>query len=125
MPATQEIDSMTDVLSGKVLRRAENQFDRDASSSSYFERSKAIFLHEDGSFRYEERTFSQVSTAGMSLPSERRHAGEGTWNVELMAGRPALVLRQDGRVAAWWHTREGGMGIQYLDGEPWNRYRIR
>ena len=109
-----------------MLSRAENQFDRDCSgASSYLERSKAIFLHEDGTFRYEERTFSQVCAGGMSLPSERRQSGEGTWTVELVTDRPALVLRQDGRVAGWWHTRNGGAGVQYLDGEPWSRERIR
>jgi hypothetical protein len=125
-PATQALDGLLDLLGGKVLRRSENQFDRDSGGgSSYSERSKAIFLYADGSFRYEERTFAHLSAAGMSIPSERRHAGEGTWSVEIVTGRPALVLRQDGRVAAWWHTRDGGVGVQYLDGEPWTRYRIR
>src|SRR5262249_31882407 len=106
--------------------RAENQFDRDRSgASSYFERSKAIFLHEDRTFRYEERTFSQVCAAGMSRPSERRQSGEGTWTGEVGTDRPALVLRQGGRVVACWHRREGGAGVQYLDGEPWSRHRIR
>lgn len=125
-PANQEVDGLVDLLGGKVLRRCENQFDRDYSGgSSYYERSKAIFLYADGTFRYEERTFAQLSAAGMSLPSERRQVGEGNWSVEIVTGRPALVLRQDGRVAAWWHTRDGGVGVQYLDGEPWTRYRIR
>lgn len=59
------VETMASILRGKVLRRDENQSDRDYSGGSfYFEKSKALFLFEDGTFRYEEKTFSSVSGGG-------------------------------------------------------------
>ncbi len=36
----------------------------------------------------------------------------------------ALILRSGDSIVAWWHTKDGGTGIQHLDGEQWERYRI-
>ena len=88
------------------------------------EKKYAFFLHGDGTFHYEERTFNSVSSGGFSMPSEETRSGEGSWAVELLEGKPALVLRQDGTTTKWWHTEEGEPGIQYLGRQEWKRYNM-
>ncbi len=117
------LKNLTSLLQGKVLRRQEAQVGGGVSGViSMVEKKHALFLHPDGSFLYEERTFTSVTSGGFTVPSEETRTGEGRWSVELVEGNPALVLRQNGEVARWWHVRDGGPGIQYLDGEAWNRY---
>ncbi len=121
-PESQAVlEHLTSVLQGKVLRRREGRVGGGVSGViSSVEKKYGLFLYGDGTFRYEERTFTSVSSGGFSVPSEETRSGEGTWAVELVAGKPALVLRQDGEVTKWWHTEDGGPGKQYLDGEEWN-----
>lgn len=114
-------------LLGKVLRREENSFDRDyGGGSSFYEKSVAIFLYPDDTFRFETKTFSSLSGGGLSLPSESRREASGRWRVAASGDQPALQLElPDGQVFATWTLRNGApQGIEYLDGEPWNRYRI-
>ena len=124
MPA--DLDSLTSLLQGKVLRRTESRVDGGASGVfSSSETKHGLFLYADGTFRLEKTVFTSVSSGGFSVPSEEKSAGEGTWAVEVVEDKPALVLRQDGSVVLWWHTEDGGSGIQYLDGKPWDRYYIK
>jgi len=60
----------------------------------YWEKTTSVHLNAEESFRYVERSFSGVSGGGLS------------------------------DVVAWWHTRDGGNGVQYMDGVPWERYLI-
>lgn len=119
------VDGLTSVLRGKVLRRADNHYEGGYSGgSSYYETSHALFLYEDGTFRYHQKTVTSISAGGMSLPSERADSHSGTWGVQFVKDEPALVLRNaDRSVLTWWHTRTGS-GIQYLDGKPWTRKLI-
>ena len=52
-------------LKGKILKKDENSGDRDHSGDGYYyQRSIAIYLREDHSFLYKERTFSSVRAGG-------------------------------------------------------------
>lgn len=93
---------------------------RDEKGKSMPADKYGLFLYADSTFRLEKTVFRSVSSGGFSVPSEEKSAGEGTWAVEVVEDRPALVLRQDGSVVQWWHTEEGGTGIQYLNGKAWN-----
>jgi len=117
------LEDLTSLLQGKVLKRRKAEVMGSGVFSS-IEKKFSLFLNRNGTFRYEERTFTSVFSGGFSVPSEETRSGEGIWTVELVAGKPALVLRQDGEVTKWWHTEDGGAGKQYLDGEEWQRYQI-
>jgi len=120
------LEDLKSLLQGKVLRRREEDVSGGVSGViSSVEKKYALFLYADGTFLYEERTFTSVTSGGFTVPSEETRSGEGTWSVEAVAGNPALVLKQDGEVTKWWHIREGGPGMQYLDGHEWHRYYIR
>lgn len=113
-------------LAGKVLRRTESNVGGGVSGVISTSRKKhGLFLFEDGTFRMEVTEFTSVSSGGYGMPSEEKRSGEGTWSVEMMADKPALVLRQGGAIAQWWHTEEGGPGVELLNGERWDRYKIR
>lgn len=125
-PREPELTALAVVLRDKVLRKQSNNFDRDYSGgSSYSERTEAIYLCGDGSFRYEISSFSTVSAGGMTFSTPRSRERFGEWKIDRVAGQPALVLIEDGEVTSWWHTRDGGTGVQYLDGVAWERYRIQ
>jgi hypothetical protein len=114
-------------LRGKVLKKDENPSDRDYSGGGYYyQRSIAIYLREDHSFLYEERTFSSVRAGELSSslesPTIRQ---EGTWKIEFRNESPHLVLRQpDDSVFREWAVKDGGINIEYLDGVGWNKYQI-
>ena len=119
------IETLTSILRGKKLQREENQSDRDYSGGGFYsEKSEAIYLFADQTCRHEKRTFSSVSGGGLSLPSESKRTTEGRWAVEIVAGMPHLVLRKDGSVVESWRTRDGGVGVQYLNGVRWGRYKM-
>jgi hypothetical protein len=47
------------------------------------EKKYFLFLHGDGTFHYEERTFNSVSSGGFTLPSKETRSGEevpGRWS---------------------------------------------
>lgn len=113
-------------LKGKVLKKDENSYDGDYSGGSvYYQKAIAIYLYEDHSFRYEEKTFSSVRAGGLSLPSESTNRQEGRWKMEFHHETPHLVLRQtDDSVFRMWAVKDGGVGVEYLDDVAWNRYRI-
>jgi len=121
----KKVDNLTAVLGGKVLKREQNQSDRDYSGGGFYsEQSESIALYADATFRYEKRSFSSVSGGGLSLPSERKHVETGTWVVEAVDGEDArLVLRKGRAIFKSWETSDGGTGVQYLDGVRWARYR--
>ena len=122
----REIQSLTAVLRGKKLQREKNQSDRDYSGGGfYYEESETLYLFADHRFRYEKRRSSSVSGTGLARPpSENKRAEEGAWAVEILKGAPHLVLRMDGSVYKIWRTRNGGVGVQYLDSERWERYKM-
>jgi hypothetical protein len=120
-----KLEGLTSILRGKKLQHEENQSDRDYSAGGFYsEKSEAIYLFADQTFRYEKRTFSSVSGGGLSLPSESKRTAEGNWAVEMVAGEPHLVLRKDESVIESWRTSDGGVGVQYLNGVRWNRYKM-
>jgi hypothetical protein len=122
----QRLTDLRNVLRGKVLKRAKNHSDRGYSGSgSYSERTERLALHDYGTYTYEERSFSSVSIPGMTLPRESRSSSEGTWSVEMRNGDPSLVLRSSGGEDQVWRTEDGGRGVQYLDGVPWSREKMR
>jgi hypothetical protein len=114
-------------LKGKVLKKEENSSDRDYSGGGYYyEKVKAIYLYEDHTFLYEEKTFSSVRAGDLSrtLESPTNRQG-GTWKMEFRNESPHLVLRQpDDSVFRAWSVKDGGVGVEYLDGVAWNRYKI-
>jgi len=120
------IESLAAVLRGKKLQREQNQSDRDYSGGGFYhEASETLHLLPDHTFRYKKRRFSAISGSGLALPpSEQTRTEEGIWAVEIIAGAPHLVLRMDGSVCKSWRTRDGGMGVQYLDSERWERYKM-
>jgi hypothetical protein len=113
-------------LSGKVLKKEHNSFDRDYSGgSAYSENSVSVYLYEDKSFLYERKSFSSLSGGGFSLPSESHDREEGRWKVEATEAGAVLILRRaDGSVFQSWAVKDGGRGVEYLDGEAWGRCRI-
>ena len=122
----KKIEALTAVLSGKKLQRERNQSDRDYTGGGFYdEESETLYLFVDGTFRYEKRSFRSVSGGRLALsPSEHKKTDAGTWAVELVRDEPHLVLKTGGSVRKSWQTRDGGVGVQYLDGERWNRYRM-
>jgi hypothetical protein len=110
-------------LCGKVLRREENQRDRDYSGGGfYYDNTKTLFLFADGTFRYEQHSFSRVSSGGFSQPLQRDTTDRGTWKVRMVDGKPILGLHdKDGELVEWWHvTSGGGLHQRRLDGKPWD-----
>ncbi len=81
-------------------------------------------MFADQTFRHEKRMFSSVSGGGISRPSESMRTMEGNWTVEMVAGEPHLVLRESGLVVESWRTSDGGVGVQYLNGVRWSRYKM-
>ena len=123
------LSTLTAELRGKVLRREENQRDSDYSGGGFFHESKkTLFLFADGSFRYEQYSFSRVSSGGMSMPSRRDKTDLGTWKVVMFEGKPILgLLGKDGSVIEWWHPtlRGGQQNVQYLDGIRWDCHPMK
>lgn len=120
------LERLTQVLAGKVLRRTDSNVGGGVSGVfSSSQKKYGLFLFEDGTFSFETSEFVSVSSGGYSIPSEEKRSGEGTWVVEVIEDKPALVLMQEGSIVQWWHTEDGGPGAQYLDGERWDRYKIR
>lgn len=113
-------------LKGKVLRREENQVDQDETGeSSYYEKSQQLLLHINDTFQFKQKVSISGFQRGLTLPLERIHVNTGVWTVEMRLGRTALVLKSmDSSEFTWWYTEDGGPGVQYLDGKPWNRYLI-
>ena len=121
----KQVENMTAVLSGKRLRRMHNQSDRDYSGGGFYsEQSESISLYADATFRYEKRSYSSVSSGGLSLPCERKWVENGTWSVELAGDDARLLLRKGGTIFRSWKTRDGGIGVHFLDGIRWERYRM-
>jgi hypothetical protein len=120
------IESLTAVLRGKKLQREQNQSDRDYSGGGFYhEATETLHLFADYTFQYEKRRFSAISSGSLALPpSEQTRTEEGIWAVEILEGAPHLVLRMDGSVCKSWRTRDGGVGVQYLDNERWERYKM-
>jgi hypothetical protein len=114
---------LTDDLTGKVLRLAENKHDRDYSGGGfYYEIRKTLFLFADGTFRYEQHSSTRVSSGGLSLPSQRDTTDRGTWKVGMLDGKAILALQgKDGSVFQWWYAAYGGGSHrQLLDDKPWD-----
>ena len=124
-PATRLLlSTLTGRLTGVVLRREESERDRDYSGGGFFyESRKTLLLFADGTFRYQQHSFSRVSSGGMSLGSPRDQTDDGTWKVAMFEGKPILgLLGKDGSVVEWWHATLGGAWHQQLlDGKPWDR----
>ena len=113
-------------LAGKVLRRTVSKVDGGVSGViSTSQKKFGLFLFADGTYRMEVTRFTSVSSGGYGVPSEEKSSDEGQWSVEMMEDRPALVLRQRGTLAQWWHVEDGGDGVEYLNGARWDRYKIR
>ena len=122
---TRLVENLTAVLSGKILKRSQNQSDRDYSGGGFYnERSETLSLYADGSFRYQQCSFSSVSSGGLSFPYERKSTETGTWSVEFAGDDARLVLRKGGTLFKSWKTTDGGTGVQYLDSTRWARYRM-
>jgi hypothetical protein len=107
-------------LSGKVLRRSENQGD----TGYFWEKSVAIFLYDDSSFRYIDRRSGSVSGGGLSRPFDKEVVAEGRWTVETRGFAFHLVLEQGGVEAMSWRSENRGVSLHYLDDEAWDRYLI-
>jgi hypothetical protein len=107
-------------LSGKVLRHSENQGDR----GYFWERNSAIYLQSDMRFRFETETISSASGGGLSASSGGTSLIEGRWTIVEDAGQMHLLLRHDDGAETSFTSRNGGLGLQYLNGEAWNRYLI-
>lgn len=121
----RELEGLAAVLRGKILKREQNRSDRDYSGGGFYsEQSESIRLYADSTFRYENRSFSSVSGAGLSLPCERTHAEAGTWAVEPAGNGARLVLRKGRAIFKSWETTDGGTDVQFLDGRRWGRYRM-
>jgi hypothetical protein len=122
----QTLERLTKALEGRVLRRTVSNVGGGVSGVfSSSETKYGLFLYEDGTFRFEITEFTSVSSGGYSVPSEEKRSGEGMWAIEMIEEKPALVLKQEGSIVRWWHTEDGGSGVQYLNGERWDRYLIR
>ena len=120
------LERLAKALEGKVLRRTVSNVGGGVSGViSSSEIKYGLFLYADGTFRFETTEFTSVSSGGYGMPSEEKRSSEGTWAVEMIEDRPALVLRQEGSIVRWWYAEDGGSGSQYLNGERWDRYLIR
>jgi hypothetical protein len=127
MPSTDELcEFFGNALQGQVLRREENQSDSGyGGGSSYWERRRALFLYEDGTFHLDDESFTTISAGGLSSPMEQREATDGTWTVQSIEEKPALALwKEDETSLTWWHLENDGDDVLHMDGEPWSRARI-
>lgn len=119
-----EKEAMTALLRGKVLRRKTTQRDQ----GWCYEKSEALFLYSDGTFRYQETISSTAFSGGLSLPSEKTGSLEGSWEIDTSSNLSHLVLTSDGLIVANMSTSVGpridGTEHHYLDGQTWTRYSI-
>jgi len=122
------VAQMTSMLKGKVLRRDENQSDRDYSGGGFFwERNRAIYLYDNGAFEYQDKVFQSISSGGLSLssPTDRVDRRTGQWAIEAYGQLVYLVLKSNSETLFSIRTDTGPQGIQILDGEAWHRYLIQ
>jgi hypothetical protein len=122
------LTTLTENLTGKMLRLEESQRDSDYSGGGfYYESRKTLFLFADGTFRYEQHSSSRVSSGGLSQPSQRDTTDHGTWKVGMLDGKPILgLLDKGGEVVEWWHAAlGGGRHRQLLDDTPWDCLPIK
>ena len=72
--------------------------------------------------------FSRLSAGGLSLSSggPRSQVVTGTWWVVSDGMNPVLELKHDnGTIFGTWRLQVPRLqDVEYLDGEPWRRYRI-
>jgi hypothetical protein len=120
----EQLSTLSEMLASKVLKRSTNQGDSGYGSSSYLERTEAISLYSDHTFVWRKESFSSVSSGGLSMPSEQKRSTSGQWTAQIVEGKPALVLWNGDELVTWWHARSGGSGIQYLDQDRWERYKM-
>lgn len=127
MATTEQCNEAKARLTNKVLRRAQNEFDSDYSGGSgFYEKNFAIFLYGDGTFLFQEKTFVSISAAGFSLPRESLKEVVGRWLIGSRAFYPQLLLLdRNGDVFMRVETRNGGTGIEVMNGKNWNRYLIQ
>jgi hypothetical protein len=119
------LENLSRLLADKVLKRTVSNVGGGTSGVfSWSEKKLALFLYSNGTYRFETTEFRSVSGGGYSIPSESKRAFEGTWLVEIIEDKPALVIRQDETIINWWHAENGGAGIQYLNGVRWGRYAL-
>lgn len=119
------LERLTQLLEGKVLRRTDSNVGGGVSGVfSSSQKKRALSLFANGTFRFDTTEFRSVSGGGYSIPSEEKRSFEGTWLVEMVEDKPALVIRQEETIIKWWRIEDGGPGVQYLDGERWDRYII-
>lgn len=116
---------MIEVLSNKKLKKERVNSDRDYSGGGWFdEKTESLFLCSDKSFAFVVESFSSVSSGGFSMPSQSRNEYFGSWDVTEENGVFYLWLfHQDGSQEKL-QTRNLGTGLQELNYQTWNRYRM-
>lgn len=116
---------MIGVLSDRKLKKERVSSDRDYSGGGWFdERTESLFLCSDKSFAFIVESFSRVSSGGFSMPSQSRNEYFGSWDVTEENGTLYLWLfHQDGSQEKL-QTRNLGTGLQELNYQTWNRYRM-
>ena len=116
----QAFAALSEKLSSCLLIIRENDYSSDYSGGSYYwERTTGIRL-ADGRYSFQIRTFSRVSAAGMSLPSENIEKDSGSWALTRSGGGALLKLQSDnGREPRVFAVRSGGSGVMFLDGAAW------
>lgn len=129
MPTQEQRREIYNRLRGKVVRKESNSFDQDYSGgSSFSENSTAIYLYINDTFRFEHSSYASLSSGGLSISTGEPslQVVEGTWWVRSDGVNPLLELKYlNGTLFKNIILRVPFLeGIEYLDGAPWNRYRI-
>jgi glycine cleavage system H protein len=109
------------------LRGGDDVFgDRDYSGGSYFGwRERDIVLSADHRFVWQDTSFSRVSTAGLSSTLKRPTKYEGEWEIQVVAERPRLVLRDTERGVITFSLEESGRnGSLLLDAKAYSWSRL-
>lgn len=119
------VQQMIGVLSGKKLKKEHVNSDRDYSGGGWFdEKTESLFLCSDKSFAFIIESFSSVSSGGFSMPSQSRNEYFGNWDViEEDYTLYLILLYQDGSQEKI-QTKNLGTGLQQLNYQTWNRYRM-
>lgn len=114
----------------RVLGRGRSQLVQDYSGGSALsERSQALFLYSDATFRLDEKIFRTITGGGVSLPSEEVRSLSGKWLLEITEDVLYLVLKRDGTVIDRWPIEappvEGPLpSTVSINGERWKALRI-
>jgi hypothetical protein len=117
-------------LRDRRLRGGDDAFgDRDYSGGGYFSwRQREIAFTSrypgegrvDRTYRWRDTRTTRVSAGGLSNTTSSHTDYSGIWNIEIIGGKPSLVLQDVDRGRLTFRLDEGPRGEVMLDGKPYS-----